>query len=210
MNRFALELYSKVISLKNNFDMEFAKYKLQNNSNIHLAPDAVIFPEACCAVAGMGGIRIGAGTFIRGDIQCLRECGQIEIGYDCYVGAGTHIWSTDSITIGNKVLIAHNCNIFDDTTHPIDAVERNDDFINICKNGKWKVYDTCYSAPIYIGDDAWIGCNCTILKGVTIGEGAIVGAGSVVTKNVEPYTMVVGNPAKFIKKIRKTKDCGYE
>jgi acetyltransferase-like isoleucine patch superfamily enzyme len=53
--------------------------------------------------------------------------------------------------------------------------------------------------PIIIEDDVWIGACAIILKGVTIGEGAIVAAGSVVTKNVEPYSLVGGNPAKLIK-----------
>ncbi|MCB0501084.1 MAG: hypothetical protein KDD32_00210 [Bacteroidetes bacterium] len=52
-----------------------------------------------------------------------------------------------------------------------------------------------------IKDKAWIGFNVIILKGVTIGEGAVVGAGSVVTKDVPDYTIVVGNPAKLIKKL---------
>lgn len=49
---------------------------------------------------------------------------------------------------------------------------------------------------VIIGDRAWIGCGALVLPGVTIGEGAVVGAGSVVTKDVEPYTIVAGNPAK--------------
>ena len=56
---------------------------------------------------------------------------------------------------------------------------------------------------IHIGDDVWIGSNSTILQGVTIGNGAIVGAGSVVTKDVAPYTVVAGVPAKFIKNIEE-------
>jgi acetyltransferase-like isoleucine patch superfamily enzyme len=52
--------------------------------------------------------------------------------------------------------------------------------------------------PIYIGNDAWIGFNATILSGVTIGDGAVVGAGSVVCDNVAPYTIVAGNPARII------------
>ena len=57
-------------------------------------------------------------------------------------------------------------------------------------------------APIKICDNAWIGMNAIILKGVEIGEGAIVGAGSVVTKNVEPWTMVAGNPARVVKRLK--------
>ena len=50
-----------------------------------------------------------------------------------------------------------------------------------------------------IGNDVWIGCNCTILRGVTIGDGAVVGANSLVTKDVPPYAIVVGSPAKILK-----------
>ena len=54
--------------------------------------------------------------------------------------------------------------------------------------------------PISVGDAAWIATGAIILPGVTIGEGAVVAAGAVVTKDVEPWTVVGGNPAKFIKK----------
>ena len=57
------------------------------------------------------------------------------------------------------------------------------------------------SQPIVIEDDAWIGMNCIILKGVTVGRGAVVGAGSVVTKDVPPWTLVAGNPARVIKEL---------
>ena len=61
---------------------------------------------------------------------------------------------------------------------------------------------TAYPAPIVVEEDAWIGSSVTVLPGVTIGRGAIVGAGSVVTKDVAPYTIVVGVPAKPIRTIR--------
>ncbi len=53
--------------------------------------------------------------------------------------------------------------------------------------------------PIVIGNDVWIGTNVTILGGVNIGDGAVIGAGSIVTKDVKPYTIVAGNPAKYLK-----------
>ena len=57
--------------------------------------------------------------------------------------------------------------------------------------------------PVVISRYVFIGVNSTILPGVTIGEGAVIGAGSVVLKDVEPYTLLAGNPAKFIRKLIK-------
>lgn len=69
----------------------------------------------------------------------------------------------------------------------------------------FKAYEFGYAreagskGDIIVKDDVWIGCNAIICSGVTIGQGAIVAAGAIVTKNVEPYSIVGGNPAKFIK-----------
>ena len=69
---------------------------------------------------------------------------------------------------------------------------------NFIKNKNWNVVN---SKPIIIHSNVWIGMNCIILKGVTIGQGAIVAAGSVITKDVPPWTIVGGNPARAIKEI---------
>ncbi|SFR01419.1 transferase hexapeptide (six repeat-containing protein) [Enterobacter sp. kpr-6] len=61
-----------------------------------------------------------------------------------------------------------------------------------------KIIDASTKGPIIINDDVWIGCNVTILSGVEIGRGAVIAAGSVVTKDVPPYAIVGGNPAKTI------------
>jgi acetyltransferase-like isoleucine patch superfamily enzyme len=97
---------------------------------------------------------------------------------------GVHIDASDSIVIGNNVRIAPYTVILDSDFHDI-----NDHFAK----GK--------SGPIKIEDDVWIATRATILKGVTIGKGAVVAAGAVVTRDVPPYSVVAGVPARVIKYI---------
>lgn len=150
-------------------------------------------------------LRIGKDSFIRGCFIFEKETGKIEIGDRVHIGNSTFI-SIDSIIIGDDVTIAWNCLFYDHNSHSTIWEERMNDtiqeVIDFKENGdsiKNKNWNVVKHAPIKICNKAWIGVNCTILKGVIIGEGAIVAAGSVVTKNVEPWTMVGGNPAKIIK-----------
>jgi len=144
-------------------------------------------------------IFIGNNTHIRGELLIFKYGGQIKIGNNCYIGEYSKIWSGESITIKNSVLISHNVNIIDTNSHELDSSERNERYIELVKNGHWKEKGSIVTKPITIEDFAWINFNSTILKGVTIGKGAIVAAGSVVTKDVPPYAVVAGNPAKIIK-----------
>jgi len=146
-------------------------------------------------------IRIGLNTHVRGTLLIFKYGGKITIGSNCYIGDGSRIWSGENIYIGNNVLIAHNVNIVDTQAHEINADERCQRYFELISKGPWENKGSIATKSIVIKDKAWISFNAVILKGVTIGEGAIVAAGSVVTKNVEPYTMVAGNPAVFIKKI---------
>ena len=86
--------------------------------------------------------------------------------------------------------------------HKIDAVSTSPVFNkgrNIFKKNLGKIEFSPYKNTV-IGNDVWIGNRALVLQGVNVGDGAIVGAGSVVTKDVEPYTIVAGNPAKVIRK----------
>lgn len=71
--------------------------------------------------------------------------------------------------------------------HPLNARER-------ATGVEW-------AEPVTVGNDVWIGGGATLLPGVTVGDGAVIAAGAVVTRPVEPYTLVGGNPARFIKKV---------
>jgi acetyltransferase-like isoleucine patch superfamily enzyme len=146
-------------------------------------------------------ITIGANTHVRGELLTFAHGGQITIGDYCYIGEGTRIWSAKSINIGNRVLISHNVNIYDNDTHPIDdPAARHQQFKAIITTGHPTQLDLREN-PVIIEDDALISSQCIILKGVTIGRAAVVGAGAVVTKDVAPYTLVAGNPARFIRKL---------
>ena len=105
---------------------------------------------------------------------------EIFIGHHSSLGDNTQIHSGSKIQIGNYVLISWDVNILGTDYHsPGGNPPKPKDII--------------------IEDHVWIGCNCIITKGITIGRGAIIAAGSVVTKNISAYTLVGGNPANFIK-----------
>lgn len=142
-------------------------------------------------------IQIGAHTLCRGELNIFSPAGNINVGSYCYIGDHTRIWSAVGIAIGNRVLISHCVNIHDHNGHPIAAAQRHLQAAEIFAGCTTNMTDVGM-APIVIGDDVWIGFNATIMKGVTIGEGAIIGAATVVTKNIPPYAIMVGNPARQI------------
>jgi acetyltransferase-like isoleucine patch superfamily enzyme len=142
-------------------------------------------------------IRLGAHTIVSGELLVFAHGGAIDVGDWCYIGEGTRIWSGAKISVGNRVMISHGVNIFDNQTHPMSSRERHLHFREIYLKGHPREI-TLGDEPIVIQDDAWIAAGAIILKGITIGHGAIVGAGAVVTRNVEPMTVVAGNPARVI------------
>jgi len=143
-------------------------------------------------------ITIGSHVHIRGQIIVMAHGGSIRIGDYCFIGEDARIWSSSTIVIGNRVLISHGVNIHDNIAHSLSARSRHEHIKQIYGVAHPAVLKDVPDAPIVIEDDAWLGFNSTVLKGVTIGKGAVVGAGSIVTKDVEPFSIVVGNPARVI------------
>lgn len=158
--------------------------------------------------AGHNYLTIKDNSIVQGCFIFESQQGEVTIGEHTYVG-GCQFICRSKIEIGNNVTIAWGGTVYDHDSHSLDYMERRkdiDDELRDIRNGQnfilHKNWDVVNSKPIKICDDAWIGMNVTILKGVTIGEGAIVGACSVVTKDVPAWTVAAGNPAKVVKHLK--------
>lgn len=127
------------------------------------------------------------GTSYRTSLTTYFPEAEIEIGNNCNIN-GTVIHCNQLVKIGNNCMFGPGTVICDNDSHriSIDPVERR---------------KRAVSKPIILEDNVWIGMNCIILKGVTIGENSIIAAGSVVVNNIPPNSVAGGNPAKVLKQI---------
>lgn len=148
------------------------------------------------AIFGTGLLIIGPQNISVGsNFSCWRHCtiaacddGVIEIGDRVALNANVYLNACTGgrIVLGDDVLVAPN------------VVMRTSDHITVDRDRPIRQQGHI-SGEIIVENDVWIGANATIVGGVRIGQGAVVGAGAVVTRDVEPYTIVGGVPARFIK-----------
>lgn len=110
---------------------------------------------------------------------CIYENAVVNLGNNSFINSGGSIVCKQSITIGDDTVIGNGVEIRDTDSH--------------------KLVGKSMDAPIVIGDHVWIGVNCTILKGVTIGDGSVIAAGSVVVRDIPPKCLAAGVPAKVIR-----------
>jgi galactoside O-acetyltransferase len=152
-------------------------------------------------------LRVGADCLLNARIVFESRDGSVRIGDRVYIGANTQIISRNGVTIGDDVTMAWGITIYDHNSHSMDWEQRRRVVAHFHRTyGRPECFETLdwtgvASAPITICDRAWIGFDAVILKGVTIGEGAVVGARSVVARDVEPYTVVAGNPATVVRRL---------
>lgn len=158
--------------------MEFCRV----SPDVKLGKDVKLF-----AYVNLYGCAIGdyskIGTFV--EIQK-----NASIGRNCKISSHTFI--CEGVTVEDDVFIGHNVTFINDL-YPRSTAEGG----GLQTEADWKV------VPTFIRKGASVGSSATILAGVTVGEGAIVGAGAVVTKDVPPWTIVAGNPAKVLRRIEK-------
>jgi acetyltransferase-like isoleucine patch superfamily enzyme len=156
--------------------MEFCRV----SPDVKLGKDVKIF-----AFVNLYGCTIGDGTKVGTFVEIQKNA---FIGNNCKISSHTFI--CEGVTIEDDVFIGHNVTFINDM-YPRSTVEGG----SLQTETDWKV------VPTFVRKGASVGSSATILAGVTIGEGAIVGAGAVVTKDVPPWTIVAGNPAKFLRNI---------
>lgn len=134
-----------------------------------------------------GTITVDDNTIITPYAMLNTQANKIVIGKNCHIDQFSVLFSIGGISIGNNVIVSHHVSLIAATYN----FERTD--IPILEQGM-------YGKGISIGDDVIIETSSIVLDGVTIGRGAIIRAGSVIAKDVPPYTIVAGVPAKAISK----------
>lgn len=137
------------------------------------------------------------GLYSRTIIVTRAAGAKIVIGNNVGISGAT-IYARKGIYIGDNTCIGGNCKILDNDFHPIEAESRN----KLLSDVKGGDSDLVPTKEIHIGKDCFIGCNTLILKGTVLGDGCVVGAGAVVAGKFEEGSVIAGNPAKVIRKLR--------
>ena len=153
-------------------------YTIMKPWYVHISGDNVRIGHSFTAI-GEPGNRVEIGVWGREQGQ-----GSVTIGDACLMSPGSRISASDSIVVGDGVMLANGAYITDCDWHGIyDRMARDE------------------PAPVTIGDNVWLGDNCAVLKGVTIGENSVVAARAVVTRDVPANVVVAGSPAKVVKEL---------
>ena len=153
--------------------------------NISFGKNVLIGKNVVIKTTDGGRIVIGDNVSIESNCYIYAQSAEIKIGENTFVGFGSQIMAKKSIEIGEDCLISAYC-IIRDANHGISK--------NMPINSQ--PHDI---KEIVIGNDVWLGTHSVVTAGCTIAQGTVVGANTVVTKDIEPYTIVGGVPAKFIK-----------
>ncbi|HEX5425748.1 MAG TPA: acyltransferase [Candidatus Acidoferrales bacterium] len=177
--------------------------------------DLSLDPTANVRVDG----HLSYGKNVSFDIGCnviVPTSASLDIGDDCYIGRYVELGPSDAIAIGNQVSIQDRSIIVGDVTvasycvlslnvlltsgrHYFDRwphiLIRDQDKRVIGDSEAMKVH----SRPILLGEDCWLGMNAVVMPGVTVGRGCVIGANAVVTRDLPPYSVAVGAPARIIK-----------
>jgi len=145
-------------------------------------PDDVLSALARSALYSLVGVRLGAKSRVQGG--CWIGGSGLSIGTEAYVGRNCYFDLTDTVTLGDNVVVGHG-STFVTAEHAIGPAGRRAGSVT--------------ARPIHVKVGSWIGANCTVLPGVVIGSGSVVAAGSVVAEDVPSGSLVGGVPARILR-----------
>ncbi len=180
----ATAFIGRTFSLIKIFLLRLRSYEI--NYTVNLGKNSFIFQSEKSSVKIDKYSTIGAGVRIKAGFK-----GKIIIGERVLIDDYSILSAHESIRIGSNTMVSANCYLVD-FNHKVPLSLKD-----ISKKEGYK------NLPITVGSNVWLGTHVIVLPGVKIGEGAVVGAGSVVTKDVPPFVIVAGNPARIVKKIKK-------
>ena len=142
------------------------------------------------------------GTYLQGPFYC--DYGEnIKIGKNFYANFNLTVLDCCPVEIADDVFLGPNVSLLT-PVHPLRWQQRN---AKVKPDGT--IFDYEYSKTIKIGKNCWLAGNVTVIGGVTIGEGCVIGAGSVVTRDIPPNSLAVGNPCRVLRKITDKDDLKF-
>lgn len=137
-----------------------------------------------------GRLQIGAGALLEPDVWITAPGkARVRIGAGTFLNLGVMIAAEELVEIGDHCMLANGCFITD-SSHRYDDPE---------KPVPWQGFTS--KGPTRLGDNVWLGANVVVTSGVSIGERCVIGANSVVTRDVEPFSVAAGVPARVLRKI---------
>lgn len=182
-------LLRKAGSLIARLESEWATLKVKARASLN---HKVTVGRGCSFGSGVmlrasdgGSITVGSRVSLGTNVQLIAQAGRIVLGNDAHIGDGTIIVARTGIAIGDDALIAEY------------VVIRDQDHDTRKRPIRISGFQT---APIHIGNDVWIGCKASVLRGATIGDGCVIGAHSLVRSQIPDGDLAVGIPARAIKK----------
>lgn len=185
LNNLKKSILIKKLYYKSKYFLEKNRYKSNIGKSTYI--------DKSVHILGLKNIKIGSnniisdGTWFNVNDRSEEKIG-IEIGNNCYIGKRNFFNSGNKITINNYFMSGLNCTVIG-SNHRIE-----NPLIPYIHSG------SVTDANIYIGTNVWFGANVTVMGNVKIGHGSIVGANSLVLKDIPPFSIAVGNPAKVIKR----------
>lgn len=185
---FIRKLFSAYLYVKRSF-FSFVRKKLilLKNSKIQISGTPSIEDSVKISCTDGGQLIVGIGVVFREGAEVVTRGGRISIGDNVHIGKGVVIVSHESVQIGDGTQIAEYV-VIRDQDHDID--------LRPIHLGGFK------TSSIKIGKDCWLGAKVTVLRGSKIGDGSVIGAHSLVRGVIQPYTLAVGCPARFVRELQ--------